>query len=234
MDVENILFDLDGTLVDSLPGIQFSAREAVQAVLPGEKTPDLRAFIGPPIRRIFEKVFPRLPSPALDALESCFRQSYDREGYRKGILYAGVRSTLASLLEEGVSMFLVTNKPLGPTSRILAHTAISEFFREAISPDSVHPPFGDKSAMAEYLLRKFLLARERTLLVGDSADDRKAAEHCGMRFGAAAYGYGGVRVGPAGPPGLLLWGLGDLLGMVRGKMEQRKNPAGSGPREVGV
>ena len=214
MKFENIIFDLDGTLIDSFPGIQFSAQEAVQSVLPGWKLPELRSMIGPPIRQIFQRAFPDLAAQTLQALESQFRRSYDREGYRKGEIYEGVRETLDILNQKGITLFLVTNKPIAATQQILSLAAILVYFRGVLSPDIFQPPFGNKGEMAAYLLRTFRLNPEHTLLVGDSVDDREAARDCGFWFGAVTYGYGKVHLHPPASRDLVLSGFADLLPMI--------------------
>ena len=67
-----ILFDLDGTLVDSLPGITWAARAALAEVQPGSELPDLRPLLGPPIREIFLRVLPDALPAMLTALEREF------------------------------------------------------------------------------------------------------------------------------------------------------------------
>ena len=194
MTIASALFDLDGTLVDSLPGIRFASEAAFGAVLPGRELPDLRPFIGPPIREVFRRVFVDLSSSTLDELVSRFRKSYDGEGCLKGTVYPGVRETLLGLKNLGIACFVITNKPFEATTKILHHSRLAENFQAVYSPDRKNPPFRSKGEMTAALAQEFQLNSVCTILVGDSLEDRTAAQECGMRFVAAAYGYGGIHL----------------------------------------
>ena len=90
MAITQLFFDLDGTLVDSFPGISFSAAAALAQALPGRKVPDFLPFIGPPIREIFRRALPENDPGILAHLEQSFRTSYNSEGWRKTRAYPGV------------------------------------------------------------------------------------------------------------------------------------------------
>jgi phosphoglycolate phosphatase len=190
MPVTAILFDLDGTLVDSLPGIEYSIRVALRQVLPRRETVDPRGWIGPPIRAMFRRAFPDVDDATLDDLERAFRSSYNSEGWQKTLAYNGVAATLARLAEQGVRNFVVTNKPRIPTQRILGQLHLVQCFTAVVTQDCTSPPFASKSEMVAYLLTQYSLKSRQTLLVGDSDDDDRAAQGCGLPFLAVTYGYG--------------------------------------------
>jgi len=225
MTIASVLFDLDGTLVDSLPGIQFSSAAACRAVLPGRELPDLRPFIGPPIRDVFRRVFIDLPPSTLDDLVSHFRQSYDGEGCLKGTVYPGVRETLSGLKDLGMGCFVVTNKPFEATTNILHHTRLAENFQAVYSPNRKNPPFRSKGEMTASLVRDFQLVPACTILVGDSPEDRTAAQECGIRFVAAAYGYGGIHLHLEGQEKDVLYSFLDLWRVVRDGKGPWANPS---------
>jgi phosphoglycolate phosphatase len=185
-----IIFDLDGILVDSLPGITWAARAALAEVRPGSELPDLRPFLGPPIREIFRRVLPDASPAMLTALEREFRTAYDDEGWRKTVPFPGVPEALAELKSLGMQCFGVTNKPALATQRILAHCGLERFFEIFLSPDSRQPPFVSKSAATGALLMEWHLDPRVTCLVGDSLEDAHAARACGMAFIAYSGGYG--------------------------------------------
>jgi phosphoglycolate phosphatase len=215
MTIASVLFDLDGTLVDSLPGIQFSSAAACGAVLPGRKLPDLRPFIGPPIREVFQRVFNDLSSSTLDGLVSHFRKSYDGEGCLKGTVYPGVRETLLGLKDLGIGCFVITNKPFEATLNILHHSRLAENFQAVYSPNRKNPPFRSKGEMTASLVQEFHLSPACTILVGDSLEDRMAAQECQMRFVAAAYGYGGIHLYLDGQAKDVLYSFPDLWRVVK-------------------
>jgi phosphoglycolate phosphatase len=196
-----MIFDLDGTLIDSLPGIEASLRHAVQQTLPRRTLPDMRASIGPPVGKMLAQLWPDLSAEEAQRAVAAFRQHYDGEGCLNSEPYPGVADTLEKLRLAGVHMFVLTNKPLAPTRRILEHTHLGRFFRDVICPDSSDPPFARKGQGALALAQRHKLSPEEALIVGDGIDDAAAANECGFGFIAAAYGYG--KAASELPPGAM-------------------------------
>ena len=191
----NILFDLDGTLVDSLPGIMTSACVAIERVMPGVPVPDLSTVIGPPIAVMFRRLWPTLNEADLAKLVAAFRAHYDDEGCLLSAPYPDVATVLGQLVSKGHRLFVVTNKPTAPARRLLAHNGLFDHFVFIAGPDFEDPPFSNKPDLARHLAARFGLVPEATFLVGDGHDDAAASEACGFAFIAARYGYGQ----PTGP-----------------------------------
>ena len=105
------IFDLDGTLVDSLPGITWSVEQALALCGLPPLAVDLKPSIGPPIRSILAGVTGLRDAPSLDRLERAFRASYDAEGWRKTACYEGAPDMLRRLRAGGIGLWVVTNKP---------------------------------------------------------------------------------------------------------------------------
>ena len=190
MAITQLFFDLDGTLVDSFPGIAFSASAALAQTLPGRKAPDFMPFIGPPIREIFRRALPENDLKILDRLEQSFRASYNSEGWRKTRAYPGVEKVLAQVCQSGRVCRVLTNKPQQPARAILRQLGLDRFFDEVITPDLHQPGFSSKIEAALDAQRRHDLVGEKTIMVGDSADDGAAAAACGFKFAAATFGYG--------------------------------------------
>ena len=190
MRVSNIICDLDGTLADSLPGIEFSAREAVRHCLADRELPSLRQMIGPPISQIFATIWPDLSHEALNCMVSAFRQNYDSSGCLKTVAYPTVVDTLRILSSMGVNLFVLTNKPQHSTNIILRHIGILDLFLDVSTPDQNGAAWANKTDGVKRLIDRRKLRVGETLLVGDSCDDMKAAKECGLGFVPAAYGYG--------------------------------------------
>ncbi|MBI4454628.1 MAG: HAD hydrolase-like protein [Acidobacteria bacterium] len=188
--MNTLVFDLDGTLVDSSAGIEYAGQVAVRILWPGRELPSFRQRIGPPIRDTFQQLLPDATPEELNQLELHFRVTYDNKGWRKSVAYPGVGPSLRRLCELGQQCFVVTNKPTCPARRILEWLELMAYFKEVVSPDSKIPPFSSKADMTAYVLAKYGLDARQTLFVGDSADDARAAQSCGLQFAAAAYGYG--------------------------------------------
>jgi len=188
--IRAVVFDLDGTLVDSAPGIQLSVAAAWDSVWPSLPCPDMRPLMGPPVGEMFRRALPGVPEPTIAALERAFRVAYDGEGWKETVPFAGVLPTLDALNARGLACLGVTNKPQAPTQRILAHCGLSARFRAFRSPDSRQPAFASKAAATRALLQEYGIAPAAACLVGDTVADARAAQACGLRFFAFRGGYG--------------------------------------------
>ena len=213
--IRHAIFDLDGTLVDSLPGIGWSIQTALAACGVACLVPDLKPLIGPPIRAILAALSGSEDPALLDRLERAFRSSYDSEGWRKTVLQPGAAGTLEELRRRGIALWLVTNKPRFSTELILRELGMEGLFQEAVCRDSRTPPFSSKAEMVLDLLERRGLERRGCLLIGDTLEDARAASCAGVSCALVPHGYGGERI-PA-PGEVQPWrlsGWGDLLNCV--------------------
>lgn len=205
------IFDLDGTLIDSYPGISYAFDSAISTELPNISAPDVKNLVGPPVRQMFQLALPMHASEKLlDKLEQSFRQIYDSVGWQKTQLYDDIEMTLAWLKSRGVVTFVLTNKPLHSANKILSAFGLSPYFHAIVGRESRNPAFTCKTQAAEYLSDRFNLRNQSTILVGDSEDDANAARHCNFSFAAADYGYGQVSVKGLTKPDYRLTALADL------------------------
>jgi len=198
--VRHVIFDLDGTLVDSLPGIAWSVEAALSCCgLPRPST-DLKPLIGPPIRSILSAVSGVREPVRLNELEQAFRCSYDSLGWRRTRCYDGVADLLRQLLAGGIGRWMVTNKPCRVTHDILRELQISDFFQEVACRDSRIPLFPSKAEVLGDLLRRRALRRSSCLMVGDTLEDSDAAIAAGIGCAIVPHGYG-TGLGMALPTG---------------------------------
>jgi phosphoglycolate phosphatase len=192
----NIIFDLDGTLVDSFAGISHSFNEAIREILPHQSLPSIKGLIGPPIRDVFIRALNGSNLSVLEKLESYFRQIYDSEGYKMTCLYPGVYDSIKYLSISGSRCYVLTNKPIKPARKILDQLLLSNFITDVYAPDSRLLRFQSKKEAALQMRGILGLEPSKVLLVGDSKDDADAAETCGWDFAAITYGYGKVHEVP--------------------------------------
>jgi phosphoglycolate phosphatase len=192
-----ILFDLDGTLLDSLPGIEYSVRAAfVSCNLPPPQK-SLRELIGPPIRTILSQALDVVDPHVLDALEQAFRHNYDSKGWRKTVCFPAVNQVLEIMHERGYRLFVISNKPRHISLQILEAQGILDLFEMIVTRDSRSPAYSGKEEMIRTLLNESGIASEDCLYTADTTSDAEAASAIGIRFAYMAYGYGEV---PEGTP----------------------------------
>lgn len=193
-DFRVVIYDFDGTLIDSCEGIEWAARAALADVLPERNLPEVRRFIGPPIRGVFQAALRaggfEASSMDIDALELRYRKLYDEQGCLRCSLFPGVRAGLERRCQAGIEQFVVTNKPQSPTRKICDALGLQPFIREWISPDNRTPRFSHKGESTLYLLKKRQLDPRHVIFVGDARDDAHAAHHAEVAFAAVSYGYG--------------------------------------------
>ena len=187
---KNIIFDLDGTLIDSFPGIDESLRHAASKIGKSLDVSDLKIHIGPPLPVMLSRMWPQHGDEIRNKVLTEFRSDYNNRGCLFSVAYPGISEALHQFQASGITLFVLTNKPEKPARRILEHLGLEPHFREILSPDSVTPPLSMKSEGAVLLAKKYSLVASETLLVGDSPDDLKAAQAAGFEFMEAGYGYG--------------------------------------------
>jgi phosphoglycolate phosphatase len=190
-----VLFDFDGTLIDSAPGILASFGAALRATGLTPAVPLSPSLIGPPLAQTAATLLGRDDPAAVQALVAAFREDYDTAGYRATAVYDGIEAMLGGLHGAGITLHIVTNKRIAPTRRILEHLGWTPRFRGIYALDALDPPAPHKPALVTEVLQREGLAAPCCWMVGDSAEDRRAAETNGLRFYGAAWGYGAAAAG---------------------------------------
>ena len=190
MTYRGIIFDLDGTLLDSAPGIRGSLAYAMRKVCPSETGRLSGVVIGPPIRHMLLAVWQDAPLETLAALVAAYREHYDTVGWRETTLYPGVPETLRWLQEARLPLYVATNKPRAVTVGLLRHFALDSCFADAVSVDVDDPALADKTKIVKRLLEAHHLPHQKTMLIGDGHGDAEAAAANQVPFVWAAYGYG--------------------------------------------
>jgi phosphoglycolate phosphatase len=218
-----VLFDLDGTLVDSAPGIWSSTRAAARELGLPAPTPDqLRAMIGPPLQDGFAQVL-GLSGDDVDRAVTAYRAHYTAGAMLDVTVYAGIPELLRDLVDDGATLAVATSKPEPFALRVLEHTGLRNAFA------SVHGATFDGSVRHKDQVVAAALAAHPAgrdpVLVGDRAQDV---------LGAAAHGVPciGAGWGPA-PDGELI-GAGAAAvaaapGEVRAALARLTRRTGTGP-----
>lgn len=199
-----ILFDFDGTLIDSAPSILASFAVALQHTGLKAAVPLTPSLIGPPLLTTVGTLLGTDDEPTRQRFAAAFREQYDLAGYRHTVAYDGVPALLEGLHEAGIHLYIVTNKRIAPTRRILAHLRWEHWFRGVYALDALEPPAPNKKSLVREVLQRESLRPADTWMVGDSAEDQSSAEGNALRFFAACWGYGqALGDGPRSPLDLL-------------------------------
>ncbi len=185
-----VIFDLDGTLVDSAADIA----EAVDRMLADWRLPrvdeaTVRSWIGDGVGNLVRTALAHAGSAvAVDEAMPGFMRHYRDCLLRSPRLYPGVAEALQALRDRGVPLAICTNKPSAMVPPLLEHLGIAGRFDAVLGGDSL-PERKPSAVPLLHLCRQFGQAPGDCLMVGDSATDLGAARAAGMPIALVRYGY---------------------------------------------
>jgi phosphoglycolate phosphatase len=210
---DTIVFDLDGTLVDSYEAltnaINYTRGEHGLAAISAES---IRGLVGDGLEPLLERVFaPGRVPPQATAL---FEQKYDELCCGQSVTLHDVEPTLAALDALGIRMAVCTNKPTSFSTKILDHLGIAHYFAAVVGPDlaGARKPDG---AHVRATLAAAGGPTGRALFVGDMTIDVAAARNGGLPVAVIATGSNSAEALRAAEPDYFLNGFSDLVGIAK-------------------
>ena len=186
-----VLFDLDGTLTASGPGILASVRYALTEL--GQPVPPpgaLDSFIGPPLLDSFREVCGMDVDRAQEAI-AAYRVYYGRSGQFENSVYAGIPETLDALQAAGCVLAVATSKAEPYARSILDHFGLSQWFTAIVGSELDGRRTLKAEVIAEVLHRLDRQA-DGAVMIGDRSHDVHGATATGMPCLGALWGYGGA------------------------------------------
>lgn len=186
-----ILFDLDGTLMQSGEGITKSVQYALEKL--GKPEPDLKkleVFVGPPLLQQFMKYAGLDEETAVKAVEY-YRERYTDVGIFENRPYPGVEEMLEGLKRKGYILAVASSKPERFVHRILDHFHLTGYFQEIVGSEMNGGRTSKAEVIEEALSRLHMSGcRKDVIMVGDKEHDVLGAREAGISCVAVSYGYG--------------------------------------------
>ncbi len=184
-----VLFDFDGTLVDSSEGIFKSLLYAFEC--DGKEAPDeatLRKFIGPPLYESFKTLF-GYSDDKIGYMVEKYRERYRAKGFREVRVYDGIPQLLQTLHENGVKIATASSKPTVFIEQILKEQGLLSFF-DYLGGTQFDNIASDKSVVLKSAMHALGVSAEETVMVGDRLYDIRGARGAGVPCIAVLYGFG--------------------------------------------
>lgn len=185
-----VIFDFDGTLCDTGPGIMNSAAYALEAY--GFEVPRepgaLRCFIGPPLLVTFQEQFGADAATA-QALVQKYRERYNGAILNESMLYRGIVTLLENLKAAGIRIGIASSKPKRYIDQLLAHYTIDKFF-DAVCGVDFNTDCESKASIIARCLQELGVTPEKALMVGDKSYDINGGKANGLKTVGVNWGYG--------------------------------------------
>jgi phosphoglycolate phosphatase len=185
-----VLFDLDGTLTESGPGVVRSLRYAFDAI--GVPPPDdatLMRFVGPPLLDSFRDIAGLDDVVANDALVA-YRRYFVDKGMFENAVYPGIRELLRALVDAGRRLAVATSKPLPYARPVVEHFALGEYFEFVCGPDLDGSGAVKTTVVADAMAALKVSGGTDVVLVGDRSHDVIGAHNNGIACIGVLWGYG--------------------------------------------
>lgn len=183
-----VVFDVDGTLLDTTEGVVAAVEYTIAAMgLKTLKKQEILTFIGPPVQDSFRRIY-GIEGERLQELATVFRDRYKEHELFKAKPYKGIYEVLDKINGQGIQIAVATYKRQDYAETILKHFGFDQYTSVIYGAD--HENKLKKVDIIEKCLQEIGLAdRNRVVMVGDSSHDALGAERVGMHFLGVTYGF---------------------------------------------
>jgi len=206
---EMVLIDVDGTLVDSVPDLAFCVDEMMKQLgRPVHGEAKVREWVGNGVERLTRRaLIGQLDGEPDDAdfekAYPVFMQLYAENTSKRSVLYPGVKEGVEYLKSAGYKLGCVTNKAAQFTIPLLKDLGVFDYFEIVVSGDTLPKKKPDPMPLL-HVAEHFGVSPEKSLMVGDSVSDVKAARAAGFQIVCMSYGYNhGMDIRDANPDAVI-------------------------------
>lgn len=189
-DYDIILFDLDGTLTDSAPGVMNSFHHALSCFgIEPESHEALKKVVGPPLRYSFTVTYGVPPERFQEIMER-YLEYYLPKGIYENTVYPGVEDTLSRLKGAGLRLAVASSKWQRGVDIVMRHFGLDKYF-DFMGGSQESQGRVEKADVIRYIIDAMPIPDlSRALMVGDRHYDVEGARECGLDTVGVLYGYG--------------------------------------------
>ncbi|MDZ4814936.1 MAG: HAD-IA family hydrolase [Verrucomicrobiota bacterium] len=191
MRYQAILFDLDGTLIDSVGDIAHSVNhvrtQLGKAALPIER---VRSYVGDGVQLLMRRALESDDETLINQAITLWRPHYAENCLKETVMYSGIPEMLSSLHSHGIPMAVVSNKPEGPCRIILEGLNIAHLFKSVVGGDTTKERKPHPAPFLLALNQMNLTPNKTILVVGDSINDIEGARVAGLASCSVLWGLG--------------------------------------------
>ena len=182
-----IIFDFDGTIIDTKQGIISGATYALDKMgMKNESYENLYRFIGPSLRYSFKEYYHFDDENVIEAI-NYYREYYFKDGIYEAKLYDGIVALLSDLVSEGITLAIASAKYQIAVEKQLEIFKLEKYFKVAMGNVEVDKP-STKSETIKRVIDEFpMISRDNIIMVGDSKSDAVGAFDNGVDFVSAIY-----------------------------------------------
>lgn len=189
MNYKNILFDLDGTLTDSSPGIINAYIYSLNKLgLNEDDISIVRSYIGSPLRAYYAERQKLTPEDSELAVKY-FREHYNDTGIYENNVYPGIKELLEKLTDSGCRLYIATSKPEKFALTVLEHFGLKSYFTY-IKGSDMSPDNKPKDVIIKHVMEVNSLTANDSIMIGDRYHDIRGAHLNSIASIAVTYGYG--------------------------------------------
>ena len=190
MKFNNIIFDFDGTLIDSRPGVVKAFKKVVKELTSKEISEQkIVQIIGFPLAQIISILLNTNDQAIISRGSELFKKYYSKKGIYQNIVYPGIKEMLESFGNQSCQLFAVSNKIDLFMNKILEQHNLKKYFAFVYGTDGTDKQ-SKKADYVKCLIIRYKLKKKETAMVGDTENDIRAAKQNSIYSIGITWGYG--------------------------------------------